>query len=341
MIESDSPNLISILETAFSSSRCLNISFLDAHSLHPSGIDFESLRKTYDLILSLPSEKYLLPFVKSIEILIAKSNRNLVKLYNADQKDLRFLLILLENPLLSDRNHHDVMIGNISLILGNQHGPGKQILINWLSKYKPQGYQRILRIFQSYIVQHYHQANRQDESQLCALNFIRILFESNILSNYTLASISDFYLESLSSKMNFKEEYKLWNLMSDTHTRSKTVPLVPLLEPGFSYFNFPYLFDPVAKTRIMHIDAVIQMSHQFEDAFVHQALVLHAQRFLDDSFASNSMEKGLRRAANPFLLLEVNRLTLVDDVMNQLSTKGSDLKKPLKIRFVGGGEEGL
>lgn len=111
----------------------------------------------------------------------------------------------------------------------------------------------------------------------------------------------------------------------------------------FSYFNFPFLFDPVAKTRIMHIDAMIQMSQEFEDAFVHQALVIHAQRFLQDSQTVASLEQGLAQQTNPYLVLEVRRSKLVKDVLDHIHRIKDEslLKKPLKIKFVGGGEEGM
>ncbi|KAH9244933.1 hypothetical protein BASA81_017636 [Batrachochytrium salamandrivorans] len=82
------------------------------------------------------------------------------------------------------------------------------------------------------------------------------------------------------------------------------------------------------------------MSHEFEDAYVNQALMQHAQRFLQDSPSVVTLEQELRRVTNPYLVLEVRRDRLVDDVLDQIRKKEADLKKPVKVRFVGGGEEG-
>jgi ubiquitin-protein ligase E3 A len=78
----------------------------------------------------------------------------------------------------------------------------------------------------------------------------------------------------------------------------------------------------------MHIDAMKQMSLEFEDAFVHQALVIHAQRFLHDSVSVASFEQGMEAKTNPYLVLEVRCLRLVDDVLEQVAKKRDDLKKP-------------
>ena len=53
------------------------------------------------------------------------------------------------------------------------------------------------------------------------------------------------------------------------------------------------------------------------------------------------MIQQVREATNPYLLLEVRRSHLIEDTMAQISLKLKDLKKPLKVKYVGGGEQGL
>ena len=83
--------------------------------------------------------------------------------------------------------------------------------------------------------------------------------------------------------------------------------------------NYPFLFDPVAKTRIMHIDAMVKMSLEYEDAYVNQALVLHAKRFLEDSQVMKNFELEMKDSSNPYVVLEVRRDNLVKDVLDQVS----------------------
>ena len=41
----------------------------------------------------------------------------------------------------------------------------------------------------------------------------------------------------------------------------------------------------------------------------------------------------------PFLVLEIKRESLIQDTLQQIKLKENDLKKPLKIKYVGGGEQ--
>lgn len=110
----------------------------------------------------------------------------------------------------------------------------------------------------------------------------------------------------------------------------------------FSFLSYSFLFTPSTKARIMHVDAMSQMSAEYEDACVNHTLVMHAQRLLSDSPRMiHSLETHLRSATCPYLLLEVGREHIVDDTIRQISRKWGDLKKPLKVKFVGSGEEGM
>lgn len=179
-------------------------------------------------------------------------------------------------------------------------------------------FKRILKVFQQYLTDHYYPGpSSPDESLTSTVKILSLFYHANeSASPSRLVEISEFYNDALCRKLNFKEEYKTWKK--------------GFIKPEFSYFSFPFLFDPVAKTRILHIDAMTQMSLEFEDAFVHQALVIHAQRFLHDSASVASFEQGLEKKTNPYLVLEVRRLRLVDDVLDQITKKQADLKKPLK-----------
>lgn len=164
----------------------------------------------------------------------------------------------------------------------------------------------------------------------------------------------------------------------------------------FSFLNFPFLLSPQVKMAAIHRDAIIQMTVGYENAFVNQSLILHAQRFvgiskdaghsesnntnssnnaaidsgevqntniassslsisssesgeLIDDYASNAVtigtetidkfESSLKKigVTNPFLVFEVSRERLIDDVLEQLSIlskRKGEYKKPLKIRFI-------
>ncbi|KAJ3092692.1 hypothetical protein HK102_004154 [Quaeritorhiza haematococci] len=379
--------LVNTLRTVFSSSEALNQSFLadDPSTANPSGLDVQSIRESYKLILDLkPREIFTMTFVNALEILLAKLQLNIKRLQTSSPRALRQILILLENPLLEDPSYHESLLKKLCLIVAGLKSRAKTILIHWFGKYDAEGFNRIVSVFQRYLINHFHPGlTKPDEGLIAAVKVLNLLYQGNEAAKPNrVLPISAFYNDILCRKLNFKDEYRTWKKTashldapgktqpSTSASSSKSngaaitlapssAPLTPLTPSApsfpilpslssassstldFSYFNYPFLFDPVAKTRIMHIDAMVQMSQEFEDAFVHQALVIHAQRFLQDSPSVTNLENELRQATNPYLVLEVRRERLVQDVLDQIRKKEKDLKKPLKVKFVGGGEEGM
>ncbi|KND03875.1 uncharacterized protein SPPG_01327 [Spizellomyces punctatus DAOM BR117] len=326
--------LVNTLRTVFSDSDALNRSFLaETETRHPSGLDISAVREAYELILDVqPRKTFLIPFVNALEILLARLQLNLHRLQAGEPQRLRQILILLEIPLLSDRSYHDSLLKKLCLILGALRAKSRSVLINWYSRYDREGFEKVLKVFHRYLEDHFHPSPQPDEALVAAVRTLSMLYLANEnAKNGHIVPVSAFYSESLNRKLNFKDEYKTWKRTLEN----------PSQVTQFSYFNYPFLFDPTAKTRIMHIDAMVQMSLEFEDAFVHQALVVHAQRFLQDSPSVVQLEHNLKQATNPFLVLEIRRQHLVQDALDQIRKKGADLKKPLKVRFIGGGEEGM
>ena len=111
---------------------------------------------------------------------------------------------------------------------------------------------------------------------------------------------------------------------------------------GASFFEFPFFLDATSKTRVLHIHAVLQMSKVFEQAFVHSAWVFQVQKILEENQRITDIKGDIRKVTCPYLVLEVRRGEhLISDTLSQLEAKQDDLKKPLKVKYVGGGEEGL
>ena len=65
--------------------------------------------------------------------------------------------------------------------------------------------------------------------------------------------------------------------------------------------------------------------------------VYQAQRYRCSS--TGALKDSIKAAMCPFLVLEVQRDSLVRDTLAQMRLKRRDLKKPLKIKYVGGGEQ--
>ncbi|KAJ3051954.1 hypothetical protein HK097_007043 [Rhizophlyctis rosea] len=332
-VKGDPKFLVNTIRTVFSSSQALNSSFLaDDNRAHPSGLDIPSIREAYDILLHLePKELFVMTLVNALEILLSKLHLNLKRLQSSSAKPLRQILILLENPLFRESTYHDSLLKKLCLVVGGLRSKSRATVSDWLSSYDSNNFSTIVSTFHQYIDSHFNPTSRPDEALICCIKVLSTLYHANERAPQPLHPISSFYNMTLSRKPNFKEEYRIWK-----RTLDKSPPVT-----DFSFFNYPFLFDPVAKSRIMHIDAMVQMSLEFEDAFVHQALVIHAQRFLIDSPKVEKLEEDLKRQTNPFLVLEIRRDRFVGDVLNQITKKEADLKKPLKVKFVGGGEEGM
>ncbi|KAF8925867.1 hypothetical protein BGZ52_006373, partial [Haplosporangium bisporale] len=142
-----------------------------------------------------------------------------------------------------------------------------------------------------------------------------------------------YFYSGVMEALKFKEEYQIWR---EGWGRSGT-------EKPFSYFDFPFLLSPTAKSHIINLDALTQMTAHYEDACVRHALADHAQRLLPETMTSTSREfqKGIRAGSSPYLVLELTRAHLVEEAFEQIVKKHSDLKKPLKVAFVDVGEEGM
>jgi ubiquitin-protein ligase E3 A len=179
--------------------------------------------------------------------------------------------------------------------------------------------------FKGFVLSHFYPGPINDKSVVFALKLLGILFETNQISK--IVPISEFYIPEISQSLNFKEECKHWK---GSQGSSK-----------FSFFKYPFIFDPISKTRIMHIDALFKMSLEFEDAYVSQALVFQAQKFLEHNEQLSALNEKMQTAANLFLVLEIRRESLIEDTIDQLRKKFADLKKAIKVKFIDGGEVGM
>jgi len=336
VLETHDPKWISAtLRNIFASPHILSKTF-DGKSGGSAKDDFaaflSNIRLAYARIFAgefLSKDEAVMVMTDATELWIAKmelANRR----WGADS--VASLIAVLENPLLKDRHFHDSLLKRLCGVIARLRRSTKAALASACSKYDVLGFRNIVNVFQAYLDDHFHQSpgQKQDQSVVDCVKVLSLFYHANETVKPRLLHIHEFYNETIGRKLNFKEEYKLWRKSLET----KPVTI-------FSFFNYPFLFDPVAKTRILHIDAMVQMSLEFEDAFVNQALIVHAQRFLPDSNTAATLEKGMKTKTNPYFVLEIRREHLVKDTLSQILKGSNELKKPLKVKFVGGGEEGM
>ncbi|KAI8147255.1 hypothetical protein BJV82DRAFT_509066 [Fennellomyces sp. T-0311] len=220
----------------------------------------------------------------------------------------------------------------------------------------------------------------EQDSVVMATKFLELAYEANSLPASTVIPASEFNSEAVCKKLNIKNEYRIWRrvlqygegrhslstitappttssssrfyglneqqrrtrLFLTTTSSSVLLPYPFANEYQFSWFSYPFLLPPAVKRKILQLDAMSQMSAEYEDACVNHTLVVHARRLLSDAPCMvRNLETNLKSATCPYLLLEIRRAHLVEDTLHQVSRQWVNIKKPLKIRFVGGGEEGM
>ncbi|KAJ1515736.1 hypothetical protein HMI55_003379 [Coelomomyces lativittatus] len=154
-----------------------------------------------------------------------------------------------------------------------------------------------------------------DDAVIAVVRCLGMMYASNERGRTPLVSYTLFYNVHVSTTLPFKEEYKTWrstwtrsthgsspsppypgtsSSSSSSTKRIKSTSLSYASDPSkassslsslssssvFSFFNYPFLFDTIAKARILHIDAMVQMSLEYEEACVSQALVVHTQKLM-------------------------------------------------------------
>ncbi|KAJ2091105.1 putative E3 ubiquitin-protein ligase [Coemansia sp. RSA 986] len=153
---------------------------------------------------------------------------------------------------------------------------------------------------------------QNDWRLVAAAKVMALLHAANLLlPNRARLSVDAFYNKAIES-MNLVADYDAWQART----------------PGaFSFCQYPFLLSLAAKVQIMQVDAARQMDSKLKEAVISALFQSYRSRM-----ASNP-------ANQPHLKLLVRRHCLVEDSLHQLATHEQDLKKRLKIEFVG--EEGI
>ncbi|XP_054285164.1 probable E3 ubiquitin-protein ligase HERC4 isoform X2 [Macrosteles quadrilineatus] len=122
-----------------------------------------------------------------------------------------------------------------------------------------------------------------------------------------------FHLAELTDHIDISLDYIKW--VVDDSQRST----------GRKYFcDYPFLFDPSAKTSLLQTDQALQM---------HSAMNEASTRLLTQMFMFNMADPA---AMSQFLELHVTRENIVQDTIRELSNYNErDFKKPLKVTFLG------
>ncbi|MGH0117321.1 UNVERIFIED_CONTAM: hypothetical protein FKN15_013844 [Acipenser sinensis] len=186
-----------------------------------------------------------------------------------------------------------------------------------------------------------------------ATKVLALLNAANIISNPPIIPFTDFYNLTL-DHIDIMEEYNTWHSYGNSHR--------------FSFCQFPFILSIAAKKTITQRDSEQQMISIARQSLVDKVsrrqrpdmtlLFLNIKQSLVDKVSrrqrpdmtllflniKQSLVDKVSRRQRPdmtllFLNIKVRRMHLVSDSLDELTRKRADLKKKLKVTFVG--EAGL
>ncbi|TPX32888.1 hypothetical protein SmJEL517_g04094 [Synchytrium microbalum] len=243
--------------------------------------------------------------VQATDKLLKRPGRRLVA-----AEDVKFLLILLENPVLLTKTvsndliiYHDILgriFGLMSCLSNDMH----HFIVAWLAQLPIDIFQKRVDVVNFYISRrlsnkegmrdHYP----QDWGIKSAARVMALLFAANQSRPSPKLVISDFY-NTVVDYVDLIRDFMRWQ-----EERSG----------AFSFCQYPFLVSLGGKMTIVEADAKRQMQERFKEAFYRTAI--HNQ------------------PTDPFFSIHVRRNNLIADSLNSLSARNVDFKKKLRIEFV-------
>ncbi|XP_077977108.1 ubiquitin-protein ligase E3A-like isoform X2 [Glandiceps talaboti] len=332
--------LLNTMRTVFTSPEAVNASFkvndVDADAM----VDISAVRMAYELLLNLePIEVFQMTMTNALEILLFS-----LQTVSIQPQETNQIIILLENPLVQSNG---VLLQKLCRVLAHQLLPeSRSEVIKLLAGYSTEEFRKLLKVFLGHITTALKPKQGSQPNLVDIGIALSILYKANTMmyeeKNQLIVPREEFYSKDLSRRLDYRTEFEKWR---DHHLKQNGQDVS--LTNGFkdddvSLLQFPFLLDPASKVHILHLESVVQMRQEYQDAILHQARVNQAQKYYKEALDKSAhLEDAIKSAMCPFLVLEVRREHLIKDTLAQIRTQQNDLKKPLKIKYVGGGEQGL
>ena len=252
---------------------------------------------------------------------------------------LRQILLVLECPVLIEPEHSRVL-GRLLTVAASLPSSAQHALVLSFRTYEREQFRRAVTVVQQFITIRLYDAQRIDEGVEAATRFLSVLHEANRSSagygaggagaggggggggggagaggggganggkneeEDIFLPYTDFYNDAVNcDDFNVKEDYRRWKQPE---------------RYDFSFCKYPFVYDPASKARILQLESTMLMSHEFEDAVLRSIFI---------------------GATCPYLILKVRREHLIQDTLMEIQRHPEDLRKPLKVQFVG--EEGV
>uniref|UniRef100_H2LFD2 HECT-type E3 ubiquitin transferase n=1 Tax=Oryzias latipes TaxID=8090 RepID=H2LFD2_ORYLA len=278
------------------------------NTIEDSGVNAKFVNAVYDTLLGTPQDiqKSVLKGIINSLLREWKGPRT--------KDDLRAYFILLQNPQYSSTNTYVIyahLLRQIAALSEADH----HFLVHWLKRLSARRFRQLVERLLQFISTRLFPGDPDELPPLSkcswwipsATKVLSLFNAANSVSSPPIMPFTDFYNITL-DHIDFMEEYRIWQ----NHGNSNR----------FSFCQFPFILSTVVKKAIIQKDSEQQMISQARQSLVSK--VSRRQR----------VDMNLL-----FLNIKVRRAQLLSDSLDELTRKRCDLKKKLRVTFVG--EAGL
>ncbi|XP_072851401.2 putative E3 ubiquitin-protein ligase HECTD2 isoform X2 [Pogona vitticeps] len=278
------------------------------NSIEDCGVDFEFVNVVYDTLPSAPQDIQKCVLKGIINVLLQEWKGPRTK------DDLRAYFVLLQNPLFSNTSTYVIyahLLRQIAALTEGDH----HFLVHWLKKMSQKRFKQMIDRMLQFISLRLFPAKPEELPLIekctwwipSATKVLSLFNASNSLAIPPIVPYMDFYNSTL-DHIDLMEEYQNWQSYGNSNK--------------FSFCQYPFIISIAAKKIIIQRDSEQQMIN-----IARQSLV-------------DKVSRRQRPDMNMlFLNVKVRRMHLVSDSLDELTRKRADLKKKLKVTFVG--EAGL
>jgi ubiquitin-protein ligase E3 A len=213
----------------------------------------------------------------------------------------RAALVLLVNPAFLDPEHNSAISSLLTLLAESQEHLNR--ISPWLDCYPSAELSHLNNVLQQFMT-----INLCDLSRTAMINdIVRAMKALELVhtSNTRVPRLhySEFYNDAVNKEVDLKHQYEIW-----LRTQGER----------FTFVNYSWVLDAASKSNLLQIESLRQMNSQIQQSM---------------------MMSVMGGSSTPFFVLQVRRENLLEDTLGQLVTGSANLKKQLRVKFVG--EDGV
>ncbi|XP_041922095.1 probable E3 ubiquitin-protein ligase HECTD2 isoform X1 [Alosa sapidissima] len=278
------------------------------NTIEDSGVNSKFINAVFDALPQAPQEVQKSVLKGIINSLLREWKGPRTK------DDLRAYFILVQNPQYSHTSTY-VIYAHLLRQIASLSEADHHFLMHWFKKLSPRRFKQLVERLLQFISSRLFSATPDDLPPISkcswwipsATRVLALLNAANSLSSTPMLLYTDFYNMAL-DHIDYMGEYRTWQC----HGNSSK----------FSFCQFPFILSAAVKKAIIQRDSEQQM------------ISIARQSLVDKVSRRQRVDMDLL-----FLNIRVRRTQLLSDSLEELSRKRAELKKKLRVTFVG--EAGL